>query len=65
MGRGDRERISYVAHKASPTLTMIGFSEEEALLSLSPERIGRLADDGVLRQAEVLRAGIKAVLRQV
>ena len=65
MGRCDRERISYVAHKAAPTLTMIGFSEEEALLSLSPERIGRLADDGVLRQAEVLRAGIKAVLRQV
>lgn len=63
MERHDRERISYVAHKATPTLTMIGFREAEALLALTPEHIGELDDAGLLRQAEIVRREMQAVLR--
>lgn len=51
----DRRKIAHVAHKATPTLTMIGFKGQDILSALTPEHISEHDDEETLRLARRLR----------
>ena len=58
----DRRKIAHVAHKATPTLTMIGFKGQDILSALTPEHISEHDDEETLRLARELRKSFSCLV---